>query len=296
MVDSLAITNEKAAAKDKIVESIRDLCSMQVKLPLGNPALKQVHTNQFMWIDLPEGFEVANMKVLAKALNSEYARWSGLAYEKNRWYIEGTTIYADIDNGDFDITLDLNPFASSVLKYRDERLKFEKAYTDAYEKKTETKSSTTVASVGGANSSLKGGEGTTIDNLVKKIIGNETDELKKAKLIHEWLRTHVRYKYYECTRYNTPEKCYNNRTRLNCADTARLTASMMRSAGLTCYVVHRTFNGGHFWTVIVINGKKYASDQTGNGSAWNTVWQSSGRRGNGGSAPYSRKNGKVPDC
>ena len=83
---------------------------------------------------------------------------------------------------------------------------------------------------------------------------------------------------------------------MNCADTARLTASMMRSAGLKCYIVHRTYNGGHFWTIIEINGKKYASDQTGNGSAWNTVWAKSGRVkvSNGGS--YSRKNGKVPDC
>jgi oligopeptide transport system permease protein len=53
---------------------------------------------------------------------------------------------------------------------------------------------------------------------------------------------------------------------------------------------------------IMMNGKKYASDQTGResanmaGSAWNTVWKKSGRTGNGGSASYSRKCGKVAKC
>ena len=85
---------------------------------------------------------------------------------------------------------------------------------------------------------------------------------------------------------------------MNCADTARLTASMMRSAGLKCYIVHRTYNGGHFWTIIEINGKKYASDQTGDGSAWNTIWYRTGdrRQCNSRGGNWDRKNGKVPDC
>lgn len=148
----------------------------------------------------------------------------------------------------------------------------------------------------GSNSELAGGEGETIDSLVEKIVGDETNELKKCKLVHQWLKENVRYSRYDCTRYNTPEKCLENKVHLNCADTARLTRAMMASAGLDCYVVHRTTNGGHFWVIIEIDGKKYASDQTGNGSEFNTVWAKSGRTSVSDGGSYTRKNGKNPDC
>ena len=146
------------------------------------------------------------------------------------------------------------------------------------------------------NSELAGGEGEEIDSLVEKIVGSETNELKKCKLIHQWLKENVKYSSYECSRYDTPEKCLKNKGHLNCADTARLTRAMMASAGLKCYVVHRTTNGGHFWTIIEIGGKKYASDQTGSGSEFNTVWASSGRTSVSDGGAYTRKNDKNPDC
>ena len=288
---------EKAKAREQLVDSIRDLYSAKITLPLGNPNLKLVHTNQFLFTELPTNvFELDNFDAIAKALNSTYSRFSG--YTLNRWYIEAITITNDGSTAKME--LELNPFASNVIKFRDDKKSFREAYTNATSSSSSNNSTSSskikIKSVKGANSTLKGGEGKLIDNLVKKIVGSETNELKKAKLIHGWLQKNVRYRYYTCTKYNTPEKCYHNRGHLNCADTARLTRAMMASAGLKCYVVHRTYDGGHFWTVIEINGKKYASDQTGSGSAWNTVWKSSGRTGNGGSAPYSRKNGKVPDC
>ena len=292
---ALYINNEMASARDKLTDSIRDLLSLKLTLPLGNPLLKRLHTNMFLYTELPEEFVLENFSTIAEVLNSTYNRYVG--YALNRWYIETVTITND--GSRFDAEIELNPFPSSIKKYREGKNKFADDYKSAIQSKTTTTSSKTKSSTkksSSKNSTLKGGEGKTIDNLVKKIVGNETNELKKAKLIHEWLQKNVRYSSYECTKYNTPEKCYKNRSHLNCADTARLTASMMRSAGLKCYIVHRTYNGGHFWTIIEINGKKYASDQTGDGSAWNTVWARSGRTkvSNGGS--YSRKNGKVPDC
>ena len=278
---------ELQAAKEEIQKSVRDLATLKLTLPLGNPALKKVHTNQFLWLDLGDNFHLRNMAILAKALNSSAARWSG--YEKNRYYVETCTIKNDGKSVTMD--LDLNPFASPLTKYRDEKLSFIKAYKDATSNDNKEGSNSS-----SSNSGLKGGEGTRIDNLVKEIVGNETDQLRKAIKIHEWLQRNVQYADYECTHYDTPEKCLDNKSHLNCADTARLTASMMRSAGLDCYVVHRTYNGGHFWVVIEIDGKKYASDQTGSGSEWNTVWARSGRTGNGGYAEYSRKNGNEPDC
>ena len=138
---------------------------------------------------------------------------------------------------------------------------------------------------------------------MKDIVGNTTDALEKCKKIHEWLRKNVIYAYYECSRYGKdPVKCYNNRSHLNCADTANLTCAMMLSAGLNAYVVQRTYDGGHFWTIIEIGGKKYASDQTGrdtasmSGSAFNTVWKRSGRTTVSNGGAYSKKCGSKSCC
>lgn len=149
-----------------------------------------------------------------------------------------------------------------------------------------------------SSSSTTGGEGETIDNLVKKIIGNETDDLKKCKLVHGWLKDNVKYSGYPCSKYQSADECLKHKTALNCADTARLTRAMMSSAGLDAWVVHRSSNNGHFWTLIKINGKIYASDQTGSGSEFNTIWYSDGDRrtcdSKGGN--WDKKNGKNPDC
>lgn len=286
---SMESLKNKKAATEEIQKSVRDLLTLKITLPIGNLSLKNVHTNQFLWLDLgnKNEFEIANMEALSKALNSTSSRWSG--YEKNRYYIEGVTIRNDGSSCTMD--LDLNPFASSITKYRDEYQGFLKAYTDATKSQTTNKTTTTTTT-----NNVKGGEGKTIDDLVRKIVGNETDDLKKCKLIHGWLQSNVRYSSYSCTRYSSPESCLNHKGGLNCVDTARLTRAMMSSAGLNAYVVHRTYNGGHFWTVIEIGGKKYASDQTGSGSEFNTVWKASGRTGNGGYADYSHRDGKNPCC
>ena len=73
----------KAKAKEQMVDSVRDLYNVKITLPLGNPNLKLVHTNQMLFTELPEDvFELANFDVIAKALNSSYSRYSG--YVLNR--------------------------------------------------------------------------------------------------------------------------------------------------------------------------------------------------------------------
>ena len=293
---AMYINNEMANARNRLSESIRDLLSLKLTFPLGNPLFKKLHTNMFLYTELPNEFVLENFPTIAEVLNSTYNRYVG--YSLNRWYIENVTITNDSSR--FDVEVEVNPFPSPIKQYRESRIKLEDDYKSAVESKNnknnEKTKKTKVKTSSSKNTTLKGGEGKLIDNLVKKIVGNETNELKKAKLIHEWLKMNVRYSEYSCSKYHSAEKCYHNRRHLNCADTARLTRAMMASAGLKCYVVHRTYNGGHFWTIIEIDGKKYASDQTGSGSNFNTVWARSGRVhvSNGGS--YSRRNGKVPDC
>lgn len=289
--------NEEAAANAEINKSVRDLLSMKMTIPLGNPLLKNVHTNQFLWTDLPEEFEVQFFERITRELKGESTGFIG--YQRNRWYIEKCTITND--GKKFNMELELNPFNPAHSKYTEKFRSFTKAYTDAQKKEEETGAGggkeTSTKSTG--NSTLKGGQGELIDNLVKDICGNITDELERCKAIHEWLRKEVRYSWYECCRYSCGgdvNSCYRNRRRLNCADTAVLTCSMMLSAGLNAYIVHRTYNGGHFWCIIEINGKKYASDQTGDGSAFNTVWKSSGRTSVSDGGAYSHRENGFHTC
>ena len=153
------------------------------------------------------------------------------------------------------------------------------------------------SSGGDDDSGSTGGEGADIDSLVKSIIKGKKGALAKAKAIHEWLRQKVKYGSYPCSQCSSPSDCLKRLTHLNCADTSRLTRAMMSSAGLKAYVVHHSQGPGHFWTIIEIKGVKYASDQTGSGSAWNTVWYPSGRRNAGTTGgDYDRVCGDNPSC
>jgi len=292
---AMSINNEMASARNRLSDSIRDLLSLKLTLPLGNPLLKKLHTNMFLYTELPTEFVLENFSTLAEVLNSTYNRYVG--YSLNRWYIEAVTITND--GTKFDAEVELNPFPSSVRQYRESRLKWEEDYKSAQQSnssssKTSSKSKTTSKSK--KNTSLKGGEGKVIDNLVKKIVGNETNDLKKAKLIHSWLLDNVTYSGYRNSKYKTPVKCYNNRRHLNCADTSRLTASMFRSAGINCFVVHSTC---HYYTVMKYKGKLYCSDATSKQRSFNTYWRASSC-GNGKTAKFTGKNcyyavcGKAP--
>lgn len=277
----MTVAEEKTASKDEIVESIRDLLSLKITLPLGNPDLKLVHTNQFCQTELPNEFVLENFGVIAKALNSTYNR--NVGYTTNQWYIQGRTVTND--GTQFTMDLELNPFASTLLKFKDNRAGYINAYKDALKSlnSSTTTSTNNVASVSG-NNTLKGGEGKTIDNLAKSIVGKETNALNKAKLIHAWLIKNVTYNYYSCSKYKSAESAYNNRKHLNCADTSRLTRAIMSSAGLDAYVVHGT---NHFWCVVKINGKEYASDATSHSRKFNQVYKG---------LKYYAKNGKNPSC
>lgn len=288
----------KAEALKKIVEHNRDYLKLDITIPLGDTALKNVHTNQWLFTNLPAEFDLVNWTVIAKQLNSNVNRWEG--YVKNRWYIESCDITVDAGSGKAEMKLGLNAFASSLSKFADDFKSAEEAYKNATTK-TKTTKNTTNAVTTGDNTTVKGGEGKYIDDIVKTVVGNETDPLKKAKLIHEHIRSKQTYSYYECTKYNTPESCYKNLSHINCADMSRLTASMMRSAGIDCYVVHSTC---HFYTVLKINGNLYCSDNASSSSSgreFNYYWQGSSCHSGStvafrGTSSYYANCGKVPSC
>ena len=114
---STSSTNKNLLRKlalDKIFEHNRDYLKLDITIPLGNKALKQVHTNQWLFTNLPKDFDLANWTILAKALNSSANRYEG--YVKNRWYIESNDITVNA-NGKAEMKLGLNAFASTHSTY-----------------------------------------------------------------------------------------------------------------------------------------------------------------------------------
>lgn len=110
---------------------------------------------------------------------------------------------------------------------------------------------------------MAGGEAADINEIAQKACQGISDPLEKAKAVHEYLSKYIRYGSYECSHYNKDaskiwQAIKNDSSKtLNCTDTANLTSAVMRAAGLDAIVVYGDY---HFWTVITINGKEYASD------------------------------------
>lgn len=291
----------KSEALKKITEHIRDYLTLTLTIPLGNTALKKVHTNQWLFTNLPKEFDLANWTIIADALNSNQNRFGKTV--KNKWYIESCDTTVEV-GGKAEMKLKLNPFASSLNSYSEAVRSMQKAYTDAKAKKNNNNNKTnknknknkTNAIVNGKNTSLRGGEGKFINDLVKKVCGNETDPLEKAKLIHEHIRKRQHYSYYTDSHHWSAKSCYENITHLNCADMSRLTRAMMASAGINCYVVHATC---HYYTVLKINGKLYCSDNASSNSTgreFNKYWKGSSCRDPGATVWFKGKSSYYAVC
>lgn len=263
----------KAKAEEQMVKSVRDLYTAKITLPLGNPNLKLVHTNQMLFTELHEDvFQLANFDKIANALNSKYTRYGG--YVLNRWYVEGITITNDGKTGKMEI--DLNPLASDVLKFRDEKESFKKAYADATPK-TNASNSKNVKSTG-AKIKLKNVKGFNKKDqaYIKKVVNkalkkrnNPTNPLPIAYAIFEYYVAHHVYSKYNCMkkmRAGGFEKTWKNPNH-NCGDGASTLVAMFRCAGLTADIMHKP---DHFYVRLKINGTYYYCDQSGNSGKHNT--------------------------
>lgn len=181
---SVMSNNVKSSAKDEITKSIRDLLTVTITLPLGNPNLKLVHTNQFIYTEFPKDlFELANFGEIAKALNSTDSRYSG--YQINRWYIEKVRIRKKV-NGTGTMELTLNPFASILRQYRDNKHNMEKAYSDAMNKNNATNS----------NKSNKTVKSTTKNKLTVKQALKEVGKLMEGKKYSHAYQKYSQFKKY----------------------------------------------------------------------------------------------------
>ena len=282
--------NSKFGAQtlDEITNSVRDLSNLKIKIPLGNPSLNYVHTNQFLWTDLPNDFRLENFGIISKALNGKDSRWSG--YEVNRWYIENMTI---TNNGtDFDMDLDVNPFATSIRDFQDGKHELEKAYLDNLNKsKTNTKKNTTnntkqVTSVNNLTEIPKRSDGKTdcsstlslacnpYFNTIGSQVGRVESKLAQGRIGREGtnyanfvkgltpkeaykkLARNWGYRYYNDNDYACTTSAFENLHRINCGDSARLLKACMDVLGQPCVIYSVTTpSSGHYMNGVLINGE-----------------------------------------
>ncbi len=260
----------KSEALKKIQENVRDYLSLTLTIPLGNPALKQVHTNQWLFTNLPKEFDLANWTVLAEVLNSSYIRYEG--YVKNRWYIEAVDISVEA-GGKREMKLTLNAFASSYKSYIESSRAMIKAYTDAQSKNNNNKNTTnSVAN----NSNIKNGWwGNWVTNFVKNTVGNETDILKRCKLCYNKFRDRVYYKKYNDMEktggdVNKLENVWNNDPHINCGDGANFLSAFYNCCGATAGI-YLSNDRAHYIVKCTVGGKDYWTDQSGQEGCHNTL-------------------------
>ena len=261
---------EKRKAIEAIQDSARNFLTAKVTLPLGNPLLKKVHTNQFIWMELNEDFTLENWDTIAKAFNSSFTRYSG--YEENRWYIDGVTIDVDA-SGKADMQLDLNAFASPTSSYTSDYRSFEKAYTDTFNKKNnQTSTNKTTSNATNKNNKklfpTKAGKnvGGDLKKALDLIIQDCNTEEQKAYCIYDWVDKYVNYEFfytndrgYSCSYVLTHHGA-------NCWCTAHLIYKLCTMAKVRCKIMngyyHFAVSGsyGHTWNELPYKGKMTFAD------------------------------------
>ena len=280
---------EKAKASEQIQDSVRDLLKLTITVPLGNPVLKNVHTNMFLWTELPQEFDLSNFTTIASVLNSSYSRFSG--YQLNRWYIEGTTI--NNDGNKFTMDLELNPFGSSISKYKDNYRAFLKAYNDAVNKnnksnKTTSQSKKTKVKKDNTLSKRSDGKGHCHDTYylatksgrinISKLLNKSESKLaqgtigktgtnyhkfvkkcKTAKEVYKKLCSIIPMtvpSYYDC-KYKCASDAFKHPKSLNCAERARLFKACCDVQNIPCVIYHVE---GHYLNGVKIGGKWKTAD------------------------------------
>jgi transglutaminase/protease-like cytokinesis protein 3 len=277
---------EKKKAKELITENARDYLTAKVKIPLGNPALKNVHTNQFLFMTFPKEFSLQNWKTIAKALNSSDTRFSG--YSKSRWYIEGCTIDVDA-KGKAEMSLDLNAFASTTKEFTDGYRALTKAYEDATNKSTDTTSAKKTSSTKQTTNAVSNGKSVlnqswikkykisaTVYNKVKQICKAGDSDYNNVRAIFKWMDDNLPYEGYGGTRYGAAGTIKHGKG--NCCDHAHLFAAMCRSIGVKCNYIHNPKCGrsGHVYNKVYIGNKSYIVDTGRDCASWGSHWGNAG--------------------
>lgn len=276
----------KREALKKIVEHNRDYLKLDVTIPLGNPALKQVHTNQWLWTNLPKEFDLANWTIIAKALNSNTNRYEG--YVKNRWYIESCDINVSAD-GKAEMKLGLNAFASSYKSFTDGMRSMQKAYNDAVNKQDTNTGKKSSASKSTTNA-VATGELIKQDWVKKydvpKIVVDKVKGCCKAGKSeednvyawHKWMDAHIQYEGYNDSQKSMTQLINDGKG--NCCDNSRMFRYGCLALGVKCVYMHgfsccaETCANHQFNKVYFKSGKTVIVDNGRGSASWGSHWGS----------------------
>lgn len=272
----------KAKALEKIVEHNRDFLKLDITLPLGNPALKQVHTNQWLWTALPKKqFDLVNWGIIAKALNSNVNRYEG--YVRNRWYIESNDITVDVAGNKAEMKLGVNAFASTFNSYSSAYRAMEKAYNDATTQKKSSASKSTSNALAANNGDLINTAwvkqykiSSKIVDKVKSICKQGATDYANVRAIFKWSDDNLPYEGYSGTLYGAVGTMEHGAG--NCCDHAHLFAAMCRCLGVKCNYIHNPCcgDGGHVYNIVYLDGKGIIVDTGRDDASWGSHWGNSG--------------------
>ena len=285
MSNSISKTNQglltKSEALKKIHEHNRDYLSLTLTIPLGNKALKQVHTNQWLFTDLPAEFDLANWTILAEALNANTNRWE--QYIKNRWYIEGVDISVEA-GGKAEMKLTLNAFSSTYNSYTEAARDMQKAYTDAVanankntssnkNNKNKSKATTTKKSVINDKWVKQYKVPTAVVNQIKKVCKVNNSVEANVKAWFNWMDRNIDWVYY--TNHLYSEEQVLRRGSGNCVDNSRLFRAGCLAMGVKCNFIK---NGciSHQYNKVYINGRGIIVDTGRQLASWGSHWGDSG--------------------
>ena len=286
---AISKTNQKLIAQSealkKIHEHNRDFLSLKITIPLGNKALKNVHTNQWLFTDLPREFDLANWTVIADALNANTNRYEG--YVQNRWYIEGVDVNVDV-KGKAEMTLTLNAFASSYQSYTEASREMQNAYSDAVKRLNQNNNNSTSASKKKTNAVTtqsvlnktnikKYKIPKAVYSKAEQICKGKRTDYDKAYAIYKWMDAHIGSEFYYDHKYSEAQVL--SRGKGNCVDNSRLYRAFCLSVGLKCNFVKNTCtccaNGkqvNHQYNKVYINGKGKIVDCGRTNASWGSNW------------------------
>ena len=128
------IAEQYRLAIEEYSKSVRSLMKFSIKIPLNSPVYKMLHTNTFLFTDLPEKFALVNLPKIYKSLAS-YKVSRGVPYAKNRWYVEEVKIKQDNKGLFADVTL--NAFPSDLSSFNSAMKGYVSAYDSAFRSTSE---------------------------------------------------------------------------------------------------------------------------------------------------------------
>ena len=138
--DPAYIAEQYRLAVAEYSKSVRSLMKFSIKIPLNDPVYKQLHTNSFLFTDLPEKFALINLPQIYKNLAS-YNVSRGVPYVKNRWYIEAVKIKCDSKGLWADVTL--NAFPTDQSSYSSAMKGYISAWDSAFNFSSDTTTTNT---------------------------------------------------------------------------------------------------------------------------------------------------------